>query len=140
MDHGMELDPEGICRAILSALQMSLVWKWDGRFGTFLAEFGVDRKDSVRAVLESHLSNAWDRKSIGEAPQHVQVINGDLGGLMPGQLLFTSDPKQDAFVFCAWWPWGDGNTISIRVAPSYKKWVDTERNEQIKSLREFLRV
>jgi len=136
----MESNPEGICRAILSALQMSLVWKWDSRFGTFLAEFGVDRKDRVRAVLESHLSNAWDGTSIGKAPPHVQVINGDLGGLMSGQMLFTSDPKQDAFVFCAWWPWGDGNTISIRVAPSYKKLVDPERNEQIKSLREFLRV
>jgi hypothetical protein len=140
MDETINSRPEDACKAIFGELEMVLLWKWDSRFDTFLAEFDAGSKEGVRAVLTHHLSNVWDRSNITRAPAAVQRINNDLGGLLSGQMLFTSDLKEDAFTFCAWWPWGDGKTISIRVAPSYQKWVDPERNKQIQSLRKFLSV
>ena len=130
-DHNKS-DLENVCRELLSAFPEILSWKWDSWIKAVLAEFGVVDKDSIRAILERYLGSTWDSSNIGKAPDVVRMINSNLGGLGPGQLLFTSDPNQDAIIFCAWWPWGDGKTISIRIAPSYKKLSDSEKAEQIK--------
>ena len=108
---------ENDCKALLSGFQGVLSWKWDDRFETLLAEFGVDNKDSIRAILEQYLHTTWDNANIDSAPDAVRMVNDRLGNLMAGQLLFTSDPNQETFIFCAWWPWGDGKTISLRIAP-----------------------
>ena len=122
------LESEG--KELFSAFQGILSWKWDRRFETVLAEFGVDKKDNIRAILERYLSITWDSSNIGNAPDIVRTIDSRLGRLRPGQLLFTSDPKRDAIIFCAWWPWGDAKTISIRIAPSYEKLLDSEKAEK----------
>ena len=124
-------DLEAVCKEIVNALQERISWKWDSRFETALAEFGVDDKDRIHTILERYLGSAWDSSNIGNAPDIVRMINSNLGGLMLGQLLLTSDPNQDAFIFCGWWPWGDGKTISIRVAPYYKKLSDLEKAGKI---------
>jgi hypothetical protein len=125
-------DLESGCRELLRAFRGGLSWKWDSRFETVLAGFCVDNKDRVRAILERYLSFTWDSSNIGNAPDIVRMINSHLGGLMSGQLLFSSDPNQAALVFCAWWPWGDGTTISIRLGLSHKKLSESEKAEQIK--------
>ena len=122
---------ENDCKKLFSAFQGVLSWKWDSRFETVLAEFRADNKGSIRPILERYVSIPWDISNIGNAPDIVRTINSHLGGLRSGQLLFTSDPNRDAFIFCAWWPWGDGKTISIRIAPSYKKVLDSEKAEKI---------
>ena len=131
---------ENICREFISAFQATLSWKWDSRFETVLAEFFVDNKDRVREILERYLSIAWDSSNIGKAPDVVRMIAGHLGGLRSGQLLFTSDPNQDALIFGAWWPWGDGNTISLRVAPFDKRLSDSEMSELIKLFKGWFRL
>jgi hypothetical protein len=123
------------CKELLSAFQGTLSWKWDSRFETVLAEFGADLRENIRAILNRCLTLAWDASNIGGAPAIVQAINRHLGGLRPGQLLFTSDPNRDAFIYCAWWPWGNGKTISIRIAPSYKKSLDSQKAEGIQHLK-----
>ena len=125
-----------VCKGFLSAFQGVLSWKWDGRFGTALAEFRADEEDRVRAILEHYLSVAWNSSNIGEAPDSVRMINSHLGGLMSGQMLLTSDPDKDAFMFCAWWPWNDAKTVSIRVGPSYKEVSASEKAERIKLFKD----
>ena len=131
---------ENVCRELLNAFQGMLSWEWDSRFETVLAAFGVDDKASIRAVLERYLSITWDSSNIGKAPDIVRMINSNLGGLMSGQLLFTSDSNQDAFIFCAWWPWGDGKTISIRVLPSYEKLLDSEKTKQTQLFKDWFGI
>jgi len=130
---------ENVCRELLNAFQGMLSWEWDSRFETVLAVLGVDDKDSIRAVLERYLGITWDSSNIGKAPDIVRMINTNLGGLRSGQLLFTSDSNQDAF-FCAWWPWGDGKTISIRVAPFYEKLLDSEKTKQTQLLKDWFGI
>lgn len=125
-----ETEVENMCREFSSAFQEKLSWKWDSRFETVLAEFSVEDQESVRAVLDRYLNMTWDRSTIGSAPDNVQTITSDLGGLMPGQLFFTSDPGRDTMLFCAWWPWGNGKTISIRVAPSKKESLGLDKSQQ----------
>ena len=124
-------------KELASAFKDILSWKWDNRFDTVLAEFGTDKKNSVRAILDQYFSNAWDSSNIGKAPDAVQRINRDLGKLRSGQLLFTSDSQQDTFIFCAWWPWGDSKTISIRIAPYYKKLSDSDKAEKAQKLKDW---
>jgi hypothetical protein len=122
---------ESVCREFVIACQGVLSWTWDSRFDTALAEFFIDDKDRVRAIVERYLSIAWDSSNIGKATDIVQMIVNDLGGLRPGQQLFVSGPNHDVFIYGVWWPWGDGKTISFRVAPYDKRLSDAEIAELI---------
>lgn len=110
-----------VCREFLTASWGVFSWKWDSRFEAFLAEFSANDGDKFRAILERDLSMVWNVSNIREAPDTVQVCNDNFGGLRSGQLLFTSDPGRDVFVCGAWWPWGDGETISLRIASPAKE-------------------
>ncbi|HWH79602.1 MAG TPA: hypothetical protein VNT76_19620 [Candidatus Binatus sp.] len=100
-----------------------------------MAEFGVARKDEIRAILEQNLGAVWESANVGNAPDIVGAIDDRFGGLRPGQIIFTSDPKLDALIFCTWWPWGNGQDISIRVGPSYKNISESERAENLQKFK-----
>ncbi|MEE8428965.1 MAG: hypothetical protein V3S33_05640 [Gammaproteobacteria bacterium] len=130
-------DLELVCRELLNGFQEGLSWQWEDRFQVMLATFGVDNRDDIHTVLGRNLEITWDSSNIESASNAVSVINRNLGGLRSGQLLFSSDPSQDAFVFCAWWPWGNGETISIRLGPYYKKLLDSDKANQIQIFRSW---
>ena len=128
-------DIEAVCRNLSHSFQGTLSWKWDRRFETVLAEFGVEQNGSVRAILENYLGFTWDSSDVGNASDIVCTVNANFGGLRTGQLLFTSDPNRDALVFCMWWPWGNGKEISIRIGPSFKDLGDLERAGKVELFR-----
>lgn len=107
---------EMVCGGLLNDLCGELTWKWDDRFGALLAVVQAERQVEVRRVLDSHFVHLWDRKSIRQAPGAVKNGLGDFLDLRGEQLLFTSDPVADSLLFAAWWPWGDGTAISVRLA------------------------
>lgn len=104
-------------------------WQWDGRLGTALAEFLVDRKDDIRKTAESYLSNVWDSTNIDTAPNAVKIIAIKLGDIREEQLLFTSDPNRNVLIYGAWWPWGNGKNISLRLGPHNRNLSSTELAE-----------
>ena len=113
-------------RDLAAAFSGVVEWKWDARFKTAVAEFDSVKKDEVLGILEQHLVSTWDSASVKEAPDVVQQVSKNLGGLTSGQLLLLTDSKQAAFIFCAWWPWGSGTRISIRIAPFSKGLAEEE--------------
>jgi hypothetical protein len=119
--HLKKSDLERVSRELLSASWGVFSWKWDHRFEALLAEFSADRGNEFRAILERDFSKVWDKLNIREAPDIVQMCTKNFGGLRSGQLLFTTDPGQDVFICGAWWPWGDGETISLRIASPARK-------------------
>lgn len=121
---------ESFCRDIVAALQ-GWQWKWDGRFGAVLAEFPADDQAKVRAILGRHFGSVWERSNIDTAPDAVQSVKAHFGGLMTGQLLFTSAPGQEGLIYCAWWPWGNGKTISLRLAPFHAAADEAKKIERI---------
>jgi len=131
---------EQICRELAQAFHGTLGWKWDRRFETVLAEFGVEAKDDIRATLNRFLGNLWDSSSVGNAPGGVRAIDDRLGGLWPGQMLFTSDAQQESLVFCCWWPWGDGKSISIRVGLSNQQLSDAEHAQVMAGFKTWFGV
>ncbi len=110
---------EKLCKDNLSSSWDIFSWRWDNRFEGFMTEFSTDNEDKFRTILEIDFTKVWYDSNIGEAPDIEQVCNDTFGGLQSGQLLFTTDPNQDVFICGAWWPWGDGDTISLRIVPFY---------------------
>lgn len=127
-------------RDLATGFSDTLEWKWDGRFKTAVAEFSADLKDEVLGILEEHLVSTWDSSNVAEAPDVVQEVTKNLGGLMSGQLLLLSDSRQPAFIFCAWWPWGSGTKISIRIAPYGKDLTDEEASELMSVFRGWFKI
>lgn len=109
--------PQIACKNISSAFQGLLSWKWDDRFGVVLAQFGTEDKDKIRSILDQHFDSSWEISSIKTAPANVLAAADFLGGVSEEQVLFTSTVENETLIFCAWWPWGNEKTISIRIAP-----------------------
>ena len=133
-------DIETICKQVFDAFRGILSWKWDDWIGTILAEFSADEEEDVRAILEKILPILWDSSTIDTAPQIVQTLDEHLGGLRPTQLLFTSHLSRDAFVFFAWWPWGNGMTISLRIALSEKNLSNPAGHKLIEQLKVWAEI
>lgn len=127
-------------RDLVEAFRGIIEWKWDGRFSTALAEFAIDRKDEVLGILKQHLVSTWDSTNVNDAPDVVREITKNLGGLMSGQLLLLSDSSKPACIFCAWWPWGSGTRISIRMAPFGQDLTREEASELTATFRDLFKI
>ena len=53
--------------------------------------------------------------TLGQASPNLRDLAARTGGLRAGQLLMTGGPTGGLLAFGLWWPWGDGETISMRV-------------------------
>lgn len=106
---------ENSCRKLIESFGEKLSWKWDSRFETALAQFDVREKDWVHGIIQTQMDHVWDAKNKNNTPETVKAAIKCFGGLDSGQKLYTSAPDNDIIILCAWWPWGNGQTISIRL-------------------------
>jgi len=132
---------ESLCTDFVNTYHGKLTWEWDDRFDAALATCEAENKDDVHGSLESHMKTIWNSAGADSAPDNVLDVINHFGGLMPEQLLFTTDPHQDILLCCAWWPWGDGNTISLRmVPPSQNELSDKDQAEFIKKFKGWFKI
>jgi len=106
---------EQACNTIVKDFDGVLDWTWDNRFGALIAEFTKESQDKVISILSKHLTMKWDKKSIKKAPPIIKTNTELFGTLRRGQLFFTTDPETSDHIVAAWWPWGDGQSISVRI-------------------------
>lgn len=128
---------KNICCELFAASGKILSWQWDSRFGMALAQFNVNEAEQVKTILEEYLSFSWSASDVDQSPEAVQGVVSSLGGLLPGQLLFTS-PPDEIFMLCAWWPWNNGQTVSIRVTYYGAVLLHNEREEMTRLLKSQL--
>lgn len=100
---------------IIDALSPIVKWKYDEFHKVMLAEFSVDKEDQVMLALKQLLPNSWDAKSIKKAPAEVKHYAGSFSKLIKKQKLLSANIEHRPQVMIAWWPWGHGATISVRV-------------------------
>jgi len=103
------------CEQLANASQGTLSWDWDGRSSTAVAAFESDVDEAMQVELTAHFDTRWTSQNLGEAPERVNSVASLLGGLRGNQLLWVSSPDAPAMLFCAWWPWGNGTRVSIRI-------------------------
>ncbi len=138
MEDNQLSDIEQVCRKFIDAFSGILSWQWDGRFETMLAQFIIDEKAEIEKILNQFMNVTWNSGNVSEAPENVQDLISSLGGLMPGQFLLTTDPQMGALLYCAWWPWGDGRTVSIRVGPTINTLSSSDKEELLGILKNLV--
>ena len=90
-------------------------WSYDRRFATAASSFSVDHSGEARAAVLLALPTQWTDRTIKTAPPYVKQLADATGGVRPEQGLYVCDPVSGLLAYGMWWPWGDGETISLRV-------------------------
>lgn len=132
---------EAICTSIAGKTEDQLLWQWDTRFNMALAQFSINDEDYIKSVLDNYLAISWDSESLNGAPQDISNILSRLGGLKGGQKFLTSSVEDNMeYVCCAWWPWGNGEKISIRIAPDWLGPADSSTIEDINQVKNWFGI
>ncbi len=103
------------CEAIVKGGRQIFRWAWDDRFDAALSPFPVEESATAHALLEQHLATCWTTDTIGQAGPDVRRVTASFGDLREGQELFLTDPGRPLTLVACWWPWGNGDTISLRL-------------------------
>ncbi len=93
---------EAVCKDLLADLDGVLSWKWDKSFQALLSEFSPEDEENILSILEKHLNQKYNKKTIRKAPDHLRTKAGLFSDLRSKQLLFSSDPEETQLVFAAW--------------------------------------
>jgi len=128
-------DLEALSKEISGKCRDILRWKKDDRFNIVLAEFDVDKLHIIFSELKKYFINSWDANTIKSSPEYIQLNSERYGRLHTDQIFCTTNSDNNTFIYCAIWPWSDGLTVSIRLAP-YDK---TIPEEELDKLREQFR-
>jgi hypothetical protein len=127
-------------RKLVEAFDNLLSWKWDDRFETVLAQFSTQEKESVYRIIKTQMGFKWDTDNVNKAPKLVKMIIDSFGGLEKEQLFFTSDLDNGEFLFCAFWPWGDGKTVSLRLGVFADSLSDDDNKELTRLFKNWFSV
>jgi hypothetical protein len=90
-------------------------WSWDGRFVCLASTFTVPYEAQARKAAHEGLPHEYTSTTLGTATHELRDLAARTGGLRSGQLLLVGGPTGGITSFGLWWPWGDGETISMRV-------------------------
>ncbi|HUS32050.1 MAG TPA: hypothetical protein VMZ53_26295 [Kofleriaceae bacterium] len=106
-------------------------WTWDSRFQTVAASFSKEMEPDARKSAMNAFPRGWTTKSLENAPPDMQAIAERTGGLRSGQRLLAGDEMFAPKLFALWWPWGGGDTITLRIG------VDGATPELIAAIRDL---
>ncbi|MCP4376457.1 MAG: hypothetical protein GY794_09815 [bacterium] len=106
---------ETCCRGIIKETGELLLWEWDDYISAFLSTFSIGQSEQIETICDKYFMSRWDRSCMPKIPPAVMSIAETLGGLRSAQRLLVTRPDQFVMAFGAWWPWGDGQRISLRI-------------------------
>lgn len=106
---------ESACSTLVEAGKEQLTWSWDDRFGAALATFSAAQIPAVQELLAPAFADRLTSATLADAGAAAAEIAGAFGGLRGGQALYLSQYGAGVALVGAWWPWGGGDTISLRV-------------------------
>jgi hypothetical protein len=101
--------------AIIDALADRVKWRYDSLNGALLTEFSADKEQVILPILRQHLPGQWDAKNVKQAPPLMIHRAGKYAKIHKKQKLLYPHGTEPPEVMLAWWPWGHGATVSIRL-------------------------
>jgi hypothetical protein len=78
---------------------------------TFDAEFARE----ARTLVQQLLPDIWTDRTLASAGAPYIEIARRTGDLRAGQLIFGTAPLGRLIPYGLWWPWENGQTISLRI-------------------------
>ena len=79
------------------------------------SSFTTEQEPAARTASQMALQNEWTSATIVRAPQTLRDVADRAGGIRQGQLALSTGPINGLLVYGLRWPWGDGETVSLRV-------------------------
>jgi len=104
-------------------------WSWDPRLLACTSSFTTEQEPSARKAVAMALQNEWTPSTIARAPAPLRDVVERCGGVRSGQLVLSTGPVNGLLTYGLWWPWGDGETVSLRIGLAD---VDPNREPYIK--------
>ena len=90
-------------------------WRWEYRFAMVLSTITKDQTHDAQQALLRAMPELYDHVRINEAPTALRVAVNSKGGVRSGQLVFAAPSDNGTMSYALWWPWGDEETVSVRV-------------------------
>ncbi|MCV2883460.1 hypothetical protein OE749_01955 [Aestuariibacter sp. AA17] len=100
---------------VRQALGEQFEWRWDNHHNALLTEFSVDHEHHVLETLKQYFPNMFNRKTIKRAQLEIKHKAGNFAKLNHKQQLLIQDDTASNNIMVAWWPWGHGATVSVRI-------------------------
>ena len=85
------------------------------RVSCVASSFHVDLTQECHEALVRTLPDVYDYKTITKASPAVRQIAEQVGGVRSDQLIYTAPSEGRLVAYALWWPWGDAETVSLRV-------------------------
>ncbi len=104
-----------ICGQVLIEVSLAYRWQWDENLNVALVSFDKEREEAVLSALSTGFDQDWDFSTIAGAPEPISEFFGTSFGLFPGQKVFSCDNGSGLILLALWWPWGNGDKISLRI-------------------------
>ena len=93
-----------------------LEWEWDAKHQVILTHFARNFAQDILTVIERNLPDTWHNKNIKKAPKALSEQLSPYGKLSTEQKILTmSATDESPGLIVIWWPWGHGNTYSLRI-------------------------
>ncbi len=128
---------ESCCKGIVAETTGLVTWEWDDYIGAFLATFPPDLVPQIETICDKYFVSSWGTASLDKIPPSVLAIADSLGGLRNTQRLLVTRPGEFVMAYGAWWPWGDGKTISLRIGLVTDKVPEHAKDEFFKEFSEW---
>jgi hypothetical protein len=90
-------------------------WSWDSRLSCCTSSFTTEQEPQARQATQLAMQQEWNSATIARGPQGLRDVVERAGGIRQGQLALSTGPVNGLLVFGLWWPWGDAETVSLRV-------------------------
>lgn len=90
-------------------------WTWDSRFLCVSSSISIQFEAKAKAAISQALVDQYDSATLSKAPPTLRDVVERTGGLRAGQFLYGGIVEAQPVIFGLWWPWGNGETISMRV-------------------------
>lgn len=90
-------------------------WSWDPRLLCCTSSFTTEQEPAARTATALALPTEYTSATVIRAPQQLRDVTERAGGVRAGQLVLSNGPLNGLLIYGLWWPWGDGETVSLRV-------------------------
>lgn len=90
-------------------------WSWDPRLLCVTSSFTVEQEPAAHKATRMALQHEWTTATLARAPQQLRETVDRAGGIRQGQVALSTGPINGLLVYGLWWPWGDAETVSLRV-------------------------
>jgi hypothetical protein len=90
-------------------------WSYDIRVQCVASTFDAELTNNELTLVRTLLPHVWTHLTLARAGDPFVEIAKRTGGLRSNQMIFGADPMGKLVLYGLWWPWENGNTISLRI-------------------------